>query len=670
MTATPERSRFEPIDGRGLAEAAYRALFLAAGDPILILDADARCLAANDGAASLLGYTADELSGMHLADLVMLDSAQTETAYARLLESGRLRTPVELRHKHGSPVLVESVAVRVDLPGGPVSMAILRDLEERRTGEAAERARAEQIRLITDALPVLIAYVDADQRYRFLNSAHRELFGRPLRQMLGRQIGEVVGAETYETIRPHIEQALRGERVSFDAEMSLERDRRRVIAAVYVPHQDLDGTILGFFSLMTDLTERKRAEDDRRFIAAAGALLAESLDYPATLQRVATLSVSYLADCCVVDMLDETGRLRRLAVATAEDITTDWIWEVGDAPLDLNAAFGPAHVLRSGRSELLAEVTDTHLVAAARNERHLELLRRSSIRSHMIVPLRARGRTLGILTFIGTRSRNYAEADLALAEELAHHAAFAVDNARLYHEAQSAVRIRDEFLSSVSHDLRTPLTSIKGWIQLLIRQVNRGTLPPADALVESLSTILSVTDRMNALVDELVDLGRLESGRRLELTPQLVDLVALVRQGVAEHQRGSDQHVIRVVVDREDVHGEWDAIRLERVFDNLLANAVRYSPEGGNVTVSVRREDASAVVIVEDDGVGIPAADLPRIFDRFHRGSNVSGRIAGAGVGLAGVKQIVEQHGGTVTVESEESRGTRVTVRLPIAAAP
>jgi PAS domain S-box-containing protein len=666
MTATPERSRFDPLIGRELVEAAYRTLFAAAGDAILILDAGAVCIAANDIASTLTGYAPDELTGMRLSDLLMVDHTQTETAYARLLQDGRMRANVALRHKRGTPVLVESVAVRVDLPTGPVSMAIMRDLEERRTGEAAERARTEQIRQITDAMPVLIAYVDADQRYRFLNSAHRELFGRPRRQMLGRRIAEVVGAGSYATIRPYADRALRGERVSFEAEVSFEPDRRQVIAADFVPHEDIDGRILGFFSLMTDLTERKRAENDRRFIAEAGAMLAESLDFPATLQCVADLCISYLADCCVVDMLDETGTLRRLAVTTNGDQDTNWVWEVADAPLDPNAAIGPAHVLRTGHSELLAEVTDSHLVAAARNERHLELLRALGIRSHMIVPLRARGRILGTLTVIALRPRTYTEADLPLAEELAHHAAFAIDNARLYHEAQAALRMRDDFLSSASHDLRTPLTSIKGWVQLLIRQANRGTLPPKDAMVEGLRTILSMTDRMNALVDELVDLGHLESGRRLELAPQPVDLVTLVRQCVAEHQRGRDQHAIRLVVEHKQLRGVWDAIRLVRVFDNILTNAVRYSPDGGNITVTVRRNHAEAVVVVEDEGVGIPAADLPRIFDRFHRGSNVSGRIAGTGVGLAGVKQIVEQHGGTVTVDSEEGRGTTVTVRLPI----
>jgi signal transduction histidine kinase len=301
-------------------------------------------------------------------------------------------------------------------------------------------------------------------------------------------------------------------------------------------------------------------------------------------------------------------------------------------------------------------------------ERHLELLRRSHITSHMIVPLRARGRTLGAVTFVTTGSHTYDEQDLALAEELAHHAALAVDNARLYREAQTALRMRDEFLGSITHDLRTPLTSIKGRAQLLLKQVARGEVPAAGDLTDGLTTIAAVAGRMNALVDELVDLARLEGSHPLELMRQPVDLVALARRSATEHQRASDAHRIRVVAVEETVCGEWDAVRIERVLDNLLSNAIRYSPGGGEVTISVGRGRGDAWLTVADRGVGIPAGDLPRVFDRFHRGANVAGRIQGAGVGLAGVKQIVEQHGGSVSIESEEGRGTTVTLRLPLAA--
>lgn len=532
--------------------------------------------------------------------------------------------------------------------------------------EEFERARMERVRLITDAMPVLIGYVDTEQRYRFLNRAYREWFGRSRRDMIGRRIVDVVGENGYATIRPFAERALSGERVSYETEMSFPDGRSRVIAATYVPHQEGDGPVLGFFSLVNDLTERKRAEDSLRLLAEAGALLADSLDYEATLRRVADLCVPRLADTCVIDMLDELGRLQRLAVSPAGRRSVDWIWEVAETPLDPDARHGPAQVIRTGRSELIAAVTDAHLVTSARNERHLEMLRRSHIRSHMIVPLRARGRTLGTVTFVTTRTRTYGAEDLALAEELAHHAALAVDNARLYREAQSALRMRDEFLSNITHDLRTPLTSIKGRAQLLQRQVARGSMPAPETLADGLAAIASTTDRMNALVGELIDLARLEDGRPLELARESVDLVALARRCAAEYERAAGAPPIRVSAVEGSLCGQWDPVRLERVMDNLISNAVRYG-SGGEIRIDLGRDGDAAILTVADRGVGIPAADLPRIFERFHRGSNVSGRIPGAGVGLAGVKQIVEQHGGSVTVESEEGRGTTMTVRLPLA---
>jgi PAS domain S-box-containing protein len=252
MTATPERSMSGPVEVTALAEAAFRALFDAAGDAIVIFDVRARCIAANDAAAALLGYSVEELRTLQLSDLLMIDSVRAATAYQQLLRSGRMRAQIELRHKLGTPVLVESVAARVDLPGGPVSMAILRDIDERRAGEASERARAERIRQITDALPVLISYVDANERYLFLNIAYQEWFGRPRREMLGRPIGEVVGPDAYAQILPYVQQALRGERVTYETEVLFHDGRRRDITATYVPHQEPDGTVLGFFALVTD----------------------------------------------------------------------------------------------------------------------------------------------------------------------------------------------------------------------------------------------------------------------------------------------------------------------------------------------------------------------------------------------------------------------------------
>ena len=236
---------------------------------------------------------------------------------------------------------------------------------------------------------------------------------------------------------------------------------------------------------------------------------------------------------------------------------------------------------------------------------------------------------------------------------------------RARREAEAAVRLRDEFLSSASHDLKTPLTAILGRAQLLRRQMAREGTAAQERLVEGVAAIQTVAEQMAAQIEELQDLAFLRIGRPLELGARPTDLTALVRAEVDQIRPQAPRHSIRVEA-AEDLIAEVDPTRIARVASNLLGSAVKYSPAGGEIAVTVTREADSAVLAVRDRGVGIPAADLPRIFERFHRGSNVAGQIAGAGIGLAGARQIVGQHGGTITVESREGSGSTFTVRLPL----
>jgi signal transduction histidine kinase len=238
-------------------------------------------------------------------------------------------------------------------------------------------------------------------------------------------------------------------------------------------------------------------------------------------------------------------------------------------------------------------------------------------------------------------------------------------------EAEAAVRVREEFLSAAAHDLRGPLTAIKGLAQLLHRRATRTDSEEARQLAEGLERIDVGVGKMQALIDELLDVTALQLGRPLLLKRQPTDLVALTRQLAAEQQLGAPRHQIRFEATVPELVGDWDAARLERVLANLIGNAVKYSPSGGEVVVRVAEatvgDQPGALVQVADRGVGIPAADLPRIFERFQRGSNVEGKIAGTGIGLAGGRQIVQQHGGTIEVESRENVGSTFTVRLPLA---
>ena len=414
-----------------------------------------------------------------------------------------------------------------------------------------------------------------------------------------------------------------------------------------------------------------------------------------TLQRVADLAVPTLADWCLVDVVEAHG-IERVAIAHADPSKIEVTERLQRLyPDDVSARHGVPNVIRTGRSELVPEISDPMLEAAARDAEHLRLMRELQLRSYIVVPLVARGHTLGAVSLVGTTARRrYDAADRVVAEDLAARAALALDNARLYDEAreqaeahallnralretigerdetaarlQDALRTRDEFLAAAAHDLKSPLSSIKIGAQMLVRRVERGGSADPQLVREGLTRIDQTATRAAAQVDELLDLARLQMGGPLELERQPVDLVDLTRGVLAEHALASDRHELRLASDEPEVVGDWDEPRLRRVVGNLVDNAIKYSPNGGPVDVRVSREGDEAVLAVADHGIGIPTAEMERIFERFQRAANVVGRIKGTGLGLASARHIVEAHQGTIRVESREGEGTIFTVRLPL----
>jgi PAS domain S-box-containing protein len=267
----------------------------------------------------------------------------------------------------------------------------------------------------------------------------------------------------------------------------------------------------------------------------------------------------------------------------------------------------------------------------------------------------------GVCMDVTARKEAEAERERLLASEQAARA-----------EAEGALRVRDALVSFATHDLRNPLTTIKGQAQMLGRLSARDRLTP-EGLAEGLAAIDSASKTMEALIGELLDTVRLQAGQQLELRPEPTDLVALARRCAAEQQQTTNRHTLHVVPRVSTLMGEWDVVRIQRVIGNLLSNAIKYSPEGGAITMTVGRRgrgaQASAELSVHDCGLGIPPADLPHVFERFHRAANVTRAMAGSGIGLAGARQIVEQHGGTIAVESSEGSGSTFTVRLPLSTA-
>ena len=234
-------------------------------------------------------------------------------------------------------------------------------------------------------------------------------------------------------------------------------------------------------------------------------------------------------------------------------------------------------------------------------------------------------------------------------------------------------RQKDEFLAAISHDLKTPATIIKGNANLLQRRIARGDRGGGSEIADGLEVIDESTAQLVRLVDELLDLTRVRMGHDLELDVGPADLIKIVRRLAVEYQKISPRHTIRLETRLSRVLGDWDGARIERIVANLISNAVKYSPKGGEVTIEVSEEergnDAWATLVVRDHGIGIPPAELERVFEPYYRGSNIAGTVSGSGIGLAGTRHIVEQHGGEISVESEVGN-TTFTVCLPLILEP
>jgi signal transduction histidine kinase len=290
-------------------------------------------------------------------------------------------------------------------------------------------------------------------------------------------------------------------------------------------------------------------------------------------------------------------------------------------------------------------------------------------------PVAVGSQHFGVLTAHAARAPIFADSDLELLELLADQAAVVLQSRELIEESarararDEANRLKDEFLANISHDLRNPLTAVRGVAQVLERRLERDAVIDPERLAASLRNITASTAQMATLIDQLLDYARLQMERPLELSLTPTDLLDLARRTVDSYAAASDRHQVRLQAPAEPIIGDWDGARLERVVQNLVGNALKYSPQGGEVLVGAAVEHDGdqrwAVITVQDHGLGIPAADVPHIFDRFHRAANVA-EIPGSGLGLTASRQIVEQHGGSVSVTSEVGQGTTFVVRLPL----
>jgi signal transduction histidine kinase len=320
-----------------------------------------------------------------------------------------------------------------------------------------------------------------------------------------------------------------------------------------------------------------------------------------------------------------------------------------------------------GRTNLPARMTQAELEAhhAWRNY-SLEAGKHPPLRGLLAAPLIERSdRNIGLLQLSDKYAGEFTADDEAVLVQLAELASVAIENARLYNKAQEAIHVRDQFLTIASHELKTPLTSLLGQAQLLERRAKReDTFTDRDQ--RTVQVIVEQAYRLNTMIMTLLDISRIETGQ-LSIDSSPLNLSVLVRRVVVEVQPTLDRHTVECVAPNIPLMIEGDALRLEQVIQNLVQNAIKYSPAGGTVHVQLEQRGTLACMAVQDEGIGIPLAALPQLFQRFYRAKNVDEQhISGMGIGLYIVEEIVSLHGGTVDVQSTEGKGSIFTICLPL----
>jgi PAS domain S-box-containing protein len=536
-----------------------------------------------------------------------------------------------------------------------------------RAEEALRASEAKYSGILAIAAEAIIT-VDQTQRIVHFNRGAEDIFGYSAEDAIGRHLAILLPARFREAHVKHMEQfaqspatarrmgerreifGFRSDGTEFPAEASISK----LIAP--------DGIL--FTVVLRDITRQRRVEEDDRFLADASSELAQTLNVDATMRAVADLPVPRLADACLLDLAADGGTFRRmpsrrmppdhatlgagLAGLAAHALTTD-----SPSPI--------VDVVRRGRRELVNDVTDDWLEANA-DSPAIPLWRQIGPRALLILPLQAGGDTLGALTLIRVGDGDGFDAErTALAEKYAAVAAAALANARLYEAARDANRARDEVLGVVSHDLRNPISAIS-----MCARVLRDN-PPSDESGRAalLTTIEESTTWVNRLIADLLDVANIERGKlSLEIAaqePAQLALQALHMFDVEAREQGITLEA-RLATNLPIVAA--DGARIVQALGNLLRNAIKFTPEGGRVTIGAEAQDGGVAFSVSDTGPGIAPERQARIFDRYWQSSN-GARARGSGLGLSIAKGIVEAHGGRLGVESEVGRGSVFAFNVP-----
>lgn len=629
-------------------EARMRAVLDSVADAIITFDINGQIETVNPAAEHIFGQQARDMVG---ADVGALLENRSSTA----LTTGAYHD-LNGRRSDGTLFPIDLAVSEMRLAERQLWIASVRDITERKQADAKFRG-------LLESAPDAIVTVNRQGRIALVNTQTERLFGYDRSELLG-ELVEILLPERARAAhvrhRPRYLHAPTTRAMGLALELTARRkDGTEFPVEISLsPLESEDGILTT--SVIRDITERKQAEDAQRFLTKASTFLAASLDYETTLASVARLAVPFLADGCLVEVL----RNGSASDGSASDGLTA-VAQVEAAGARLDGLLGdlPQQVLVTGEPYVCSE-------ACVDPSCHTRLvgLHNAGFTAVMVVPLVASGQPLGVISFVASKpGRQYGPQAMGLAEELAHRCALAIDNARLYGEAQRAVRLRDDFFSVASHELKTPVAALLAYTQFMLRRAERQRGLTRKQMDEVLDEIHWQSDRIGRLVSQLLDTSRVDTGK-LALEPELTDVAALVRACVYTARASNPGHSITVRA-ASGTHANVDPIRFGQVVTNLVDNAIKYSPDGGTIEVELRRPSTHVMrLTVTDHGIGIPLEHRAHVFDRFyqaHAGQHFAG-VAGMGLGLYISRRIVEMHCGTIQLETPEGGGARVTVTLPV----
>ena len=558
---------------------------------------------------------------------------------------------------------------RTDAPVAGVSAVdstsdVIRALRRQLAVRSRELARSEQrFRDVIERNADAQVVVDGSGTVRFCNGAAAQLFGSTCDRLIGTPLGfPLVVGDTTEvdlcvggTPRVAEMRVMRTEWDGSDAYIASLRD----ITARRTAEEDAR-------RLIAERTARAAAEESAahlRFLAESSIVLSSSLDFNATLSSLARLCVQQIADWTIVYGLDENGRPRRLDVAHRDPDKANLARELREIPISATGRHPVLEVLRTGQSRIESTVTEEMLETMTTFPRELEIARTLGVGSLMLVPLFARERPLGAIGFIRCDGDDaFTPSDQALAEDVARRAALAVDNAVLYADARRANQSKADFLAVVSHDLRTPLTAILGYSDLLCMGVPE---PVSDGTRERVDRIRTSAKHLIYLLNELLAFARLDAGKD-QIRRTRVELVTVMRDVASIMEPLAAQRGLALTVDLPpSAVVDTDPDKVRQILLNLVGNAVKYTA-AGCVTLSATVPGNRVVIAVRDTGAGIARRDLENIFEPFWQVDPTQrARGGGTGLGLSVVKRLTALLGGSVAVESELGSGSTFTVTLP-----